>query len=64
MISEIGQGKKYKKAQDADPTTTICGMPVMRNGDLRPQAAGDGRPLSGDLMGSSQLQLVCHVPEV
>jgi hypothetical protein len=49
MISEIGAGKKsvykprYEKAQDADPTTTICGMPVVRTATfdpLRPTTTG------------------------
>ena len=43
MISEIGQGKKsvykprYEKAQDADPTTTFCGIPVVRTATFDPK---------------------------
>jgi hypothetical protein len=45
MISEIGAGQKiclqarYEKAQDADPTTTICGMPVVRTATFDPLQA-------------------------
>jgi len=43
MISEIGAGQKiclqarYEKAQDADPTTTICRMPVVRTATFYPK---------------------------
>jgi hypothetical protein len=50
MISEIGAGQKiclqarYEKAQDADPTTTICGMPVVRTATFDPRRSPtDGR---------------------
>jgi hypothetical protein len=51
MISEIGAGQKiclqarYEKAQDADPTTTICGMPVVRTATFDPKLSVMSVPL-------------------